>query len=983
MRTLIIGTIFALHVAGQSPGLVNLSKLPITFEPNYGQSDPRVRFLARAGNLTVFLTDREVVLTPRQGPPVRMRLAGSQMPRTIEGLEPTGGRSNYLIGNDPAQYRTNIPNFGSVRYKDVYPGIDIVYHGSPRLLEFDLVIAPGAGRRDLEIEYEGVESLRTDGGALILTTSAGEFRLERPLARQGDSEVEVTYRVSGPRRVRLEIAPHDPARLLVVDPVLRYSTYLGGQSDDSGGVVAVDAGGTTYVAGAVYSPDFPTADPLQASIKGAPDAFVVKLNPAGDALVYSTYLGGHAYDIAEGLSIDANGSVYLTGLTDAIDFPTVNPMQAASGGGTDAFVAKLNASGSALVYSTYLGGILTDASLGIAIDSDGNAYVTGHTASPNFPTTNPIQASRASEVNAFVTKLDASGSARVYSTYLGGIEESIGYGIAVDQQGNAYVTGQASAGFPTTVNAFQPNLAGSTDLFISKLNPSGSALVYSTYLGGSSTEIAGTRITLDSDGNAYITGASYSSDFPVVNSIAGSHQPGISDSDAVIAKLNAAGSALVYATCLGGSFNDYGEAIAVDGGGNVYLTGYTTSTDFPTANPVQAAYGGGIPRTHDAFVAKVSASGSALLFSTYLGGSENDEGYGIAVDASGNQLVTGASFFAGFPTVNPIQSNNAGYFDAFVLSLSGNSPTGVFRDASGGMWFSSPLSSQLTSLGGVFASDPASAQNARGDTYVVARDNFGAIWLNVYDTYTHQWDGWQFAGGIFQGVPSIAVIADTAYVVARDQYDSYWTTTFMRGAGFDAWTNRGGVFAVDPVSAAAAGSNTVYIVGKDDSNAIWTAVWNGGFSGWQFQGAVVAGNPAVSAGSDDAAYIAVRDTFHGVWMGRQDGTVFNGWQPGGGVIATGPKIAAAGGNVYAAALTASGAVWYNVFLQGTGNNWQGWQSPGGILQDLAVAASTGPQLFLTGSDLSNQLWWYETPGAGWRYIGYPGLLAGPPAAAPR
>ena len=252
------------------------------------------------------------------------------------------------------------------------------------------------------------------------------------------------------------------------------------------------------------------------------------------------------------------------------------------------------------------------------------------------------------------------------------------------------------------------------------------------------------------------------------------------------------------------------------------------------------------------------------------------------------------------------------------------------------------------------------------------------MWLNVYDARSRTWDGWAFAGGAVQGVPAVTAIGSTANVVARDAFNAYWTITFTRGTGFGGWVNRGGTFSTDPAI------GTTYVVGKDNFNAIWTATWvSSTFSAWQLDGAVVNGKPSVTQGADGAGYIAVRDPSNSVWMGRQIGSTFNAWQPGGGTIADDPQVAAAGSNAYVAALTSNGAVWYNTFTQGTGNNWTGWLNAGGTLSSVTAAAGSGPQLFLAGRDLTNQLWWYETPGAGWRFVGDEGLAAGLLSAAPR
>jgi hypothetical protein len=396
---------------------------------------------------------------------------------------------------------------------------------------------------------------------------------------------------------------------------------------------------------------------------------VTKLNSAGTALVYSTYLGGSGTDQGIDIAVDAAGSAYVTGTTDSTNFPTTaGAFQAAlAGTSTDAFVTKLSPAGAALVYSTYLGGSGSDQGVGIAVDAGGSAYVTGLTGSANFPTASPIQAALVGSSDAFVTKLNPTGSAPlVYSTYLGGSGAEQGNRIAVDAAGSAYVTGTTdSLNFPTTAGAFQTASGGLDDAFVTKLTPAGSALAYSTYLGGSGTEQS-FGIAVDSAGSAYVTGTTDSPNFPTT---AGAFDVTANGGfDAFVTKLTPAGSALVYSTYLGGSGSggDSGIGIAVDSAGNAYVTGETTSDDFPTASPVQAARGGGL----DAFVTKLNPAGSALVYSTFLGGSNLDTGQGIAVDSGGNAYVAGFTSSPNFPTTTGAFDQTAnGGDDTFVAKL--------------------------------------------------------------------------------------------------------------------------------------------------------------------------------------------------------------------------------------------------------------------------------------------------------------------------
>ena len=681
--------------------------LPLSFEANRGQTDSDVKFLSRGNGYSLFLTSTEAVLSlkkpgVRKGPQItqispialhsapsvksvdegavlRMKLVGANPKAEVSGLDELPGKSNYFIGNDPSKWRTNVPTYTKVRYENVYSGIDLVYYGNQRQLEYDFVVAPGADPRAIRLAIEGDETLRIDGqGDLVLEAEGSELRLHQPVIYQEVSgarqRIGGNFVIRGGRQVGFEVARYDTSKLLIIDPVLSYSTYLGGSANDIGFGIAVDSAGNAYVTGATTSINFPITPGAFQTTGGV--CFVTKLNAAGSALVYSTFLGGCGgdgsdQDYGNEIAVDSSGNAYVTGFSTSFDFPTANAFQARYGGGrADAFVTKLSADGSALFYSTYLGGSGDDVGQGIAVDSSGNAYVTGLATSFDFPTANAFQPAHAADgglKDAFVAKFNAAGSALLYSTYIGGGGNDFGFGIAVDSSGNAYVTGQtASSNFPT-VNAFQAAIGssgGNSDAFVTKLNATGSALVYSTYLGGGGGDI-GFGIAVDSSGNAYMTGRTSSSNFPTANAFQAAHAAA-GTNDAFVTKLNAAGSALVYSTYLGGSGDDIGFGIAVDSSGNAYVTGRTGSTSFPTANAFQAVKDG----ITDAFVTKLNATGSALVYSTYLGGSGDDYGRGIAVDSSSNAYVTGSTGSTNFPTANVFQAViKGGITDAFVTKF--------------------------------------------------------------------------------------------------------------------------------------------------------------------------------------------------------------------------------------------------------------------------------------------------------------------------
>jgi hypothetical protein len=479
----------------QAKILENYGKLPLSFEANRGQTDARVKFLSHGSGYTLFLTDDEAVFSlhgskangealdasPQLRPTVvptgnaalRMKLVKANRAAKVSGAEELPGKNNYFIGNDPKKWRTNVPTYAKVKYEGIYSGVDLVYYGNQRQLEYDFVVAPGADPRRIQFDVRGAKSMSRDkDGDLVFDMAEGEVHWHKPVVYQEKDgtrqEITARYVLKDKNRVGFEVADYDLRRPLFIDPLV-YSTYLGGSGTDFGTGIAVDSSGNAYVTGFTQSTNFPTMNPLQATYGGGYDAFVAEINPTGSALVYSTYLGGSGDDFGRGIAVDSSGNAYVIGNTLSTDFPTMNPLQPANAGDGDAFVAQLNPTGSALVYSTYLGGSGYDSGLGIAADSSGNALVTGYTLSINFPTMNPLQPANAGGYDAFVAQLNPSGSALVYSTYLGGSGDDLGYGIAVDSSGNAYVTGSTqSTNFPT-MNPFQPANAGSGDAFVAKI----------------------------------------------------------------------------------------------------------------------------------------------------------------------------------------------------------------------------------------------------------------------------------------------------------------------------------------------------------------------------------------------------------------------------------------------------------------------------------------------------------------------------------
>ncbi|HYW41636.1 MAG TPA: SBBP repeat-containing protein [Bryobacteraceae bacterium] len=885
-------------------------QLPLIFEKNEGQTDSQVQFVSRAGGATVYLTGSETVMALyRPGPStssdagvpknrlasgrrmtegwqqsvVRMKFPRSNPAPRAEGLERLPGISNYFIGADPAKWHTNIPQYAKVRYHDVYAGIDMVYYGDGRNLEYDFVVAPGADPNAIRLAFEGVDRLYVAvNGDLTLKVGEGELRLRKPMVYQALNgkrvEVAGSYQVLPGRQVRFALAGYNPGSSLTIDPVLVYATYLGGSAKDAALGIAVDGSGSAYLVGGTQSLDFRTVAGSYRTTKPTSsnnvNTFVSKMNSAGTQLLYSTYLGGSGSDQSQGIAVDSSGNACVTGFTNSSNFPTVAAIQAQRNGPDDAFITKLNSAGSALLFSTYLGGSTStakkdsdpyqDGGLGIAVDANNNIYVLGETASTDFPVTAGVyQSVLNGSHNFFVTKLNSTGSAKVYATYLGGEGyDTIAARIKVDSNtGEVYLTGYStSQHYPTTTGAYQRQSGGGQDVVITKLNSTATSLDYSTYLGGSGDEgsqaisdadpVYGPDIALavDGSGDVFVAGQSSSTNFPVTNQShnktgvtifgdlngtangggyavgalqgnsyvdaaafttgaqsytmnqiqallsfssgtndmtiqlcndsggipgsvieswdlnnvlgtsaavvtmnsathpilsagkqywitagmvnsastgvwyfnssrqglattsvnGGSFSPAASTtsgfyafsvstqgSNFFVTKLNPAGSSLLFSTFFGGSGFDYVHGMATDSTGDVYITGGTTSTDFPLANAEQAQNAGG----YDAFVVKLSPDGQTLLFSTYFGGSGNDDAGDIAVGpADGRIYISGnASLSVNFPsskTASPFPFGG-GAGDAFVaklaqadlklsLSVSATGSVANFREAAAG-----------------------------------------------------------------------------------------------------------------------------------------------------------------------------------------------------------------------------------------------------------------------------------------------------------
>jgi uncharacterized repeat protein (TIGR01451 family) len=627
----------------------NFGNIPLYFEENRGQTDPRAKYIARSTALAAFITPDGWTLS-LNGQPVSMHIAAANPKALFAPERPLEGVTNYYLGNRTI---TGLQHYSSVRAKDIRPGIDIIYHGTQSDLEYDLAIHPGANVDSLRLRFEGSRPVLADNGDIVLKTTAGEVRQHKPRVWQESKIVECRYVLLETGEVGLKLSKYDHSAELLIDPIISYSTYLSGTNSDTPAGIAVDGSGA-YITGSTFSTDFPVTSGTN---QGQGDVFVTKLNPSGTALVYSTFIGGSSQDTARGIAIDNAGNAYVTGATSSTNFPvTVNQFTA----GTHGFVLKLGTTGN-IVYSTALAGNNSDSPLAIATDASGSAYVTGSTNSSNFPVTaGSYKTTPGGGGDAFVVKLSTTGQIS-YATYLGGSANDFGAAIAVDAAGNAFVGGgTASVNFPSTPGAYTPAYVGNNDAFVVKLNPSGSALVYATYLGGSTADSV-TGLALDAAGNCYVTGVTLSGDFPITPGAFSTAKPSPTGvNSGFVTKLNATGTSLVYSTFIGGANSDSTVGIAVDTNGAAYVAGSSQSTNFPTTpGALKTVSTNSFCCDYDMFLAKVAVDGSALSYSTLLGSSTIESATALALDGTGGGYMLGSSQSLIYPTTaGALQSTN-------------------------------------------------------------------------------------------------------------------------------------------------------------------------------------------------------------------------------------------------------------------------------------------------------------------------------------
>jgi beta-propeller repeat-containing protein/HYDIN/CFA65/VesB family protein len=682
-------------------------KLPLSFEANHGQAASDVRFLSHGHGYTVLLTGNEAILALKHGrnsdtatmSVVRMRLTGANSAPAAAGVDPLPGTANYFIGKDARNWHTNIPTYERVKFSDVYPGIDLTYYGNQQQLEYDFVVKPGVDPQTIALNFTGTKrpGLRIDdNGDLLVKTSGGDLRYHKPVVYQTDGtgakySVDAHYALLSSNKVSFAVGSYDRSRDLVIDPILVYSTYLGATQTDVIKDIALDAAGNAYVSGQTFSSDFPTTtgafDRTCGGCTVSSDDFVAKINAAGSALVYSTYLGGSSVDSSLGIAVDSAGNAYAAGFTQSADFPvTASAFRSTLKGSQDGTLTKLDPNGASLLYSTYFGGRAKDQALKVALDGSARAYITGFALSNDLPTTpgafQTTFGGGTGRGDAYVAKFDTtqSGAASlVWCTYLGGSSDDTGAAIVIDALGNSYITGGTnSTNFPTTPGAFRTTLTGAGDAYAAKLNPTGTALVYSTYIGGTLGD-EGVNLAIDSAGNAYVAGSTDSTDFSTtagaVQTVYGGNNNPINCNfsffthcgDGFVTKVNTTGGALSYSTYLGGNGSDYGAGIRIDSNGDAFVTGATNSTNFPLVNALQTSFLG----VTDVLISEINPSGSTLLFSTYLGGRSGDGGAGLTLDSASNIYVVGYTESTDFPLANAIQSTyGGGKDDGFISKIS-------------------------------------------------------------------------------------------------------------------------------------------------------------------------------------------------------------------------------------------------------------------------------------------------------------------------
>lgn len=680
-----------LNPPGRTASALNI---PVRFEPNLGQAPSGVHFWGRAASYDLLLRDSDALLSPRRDTgsrPLRLRWNSAATAKPT-AVKPRRGVSNYLIGADPARWKTGVPHFDEVLYAGAFPGIDLAFYGAGPRVEFDLRVQPHASTSPIEFFWDGADSLSLDSnGDLLLVSGRERFRQHKPVAYQliagHRRDVPASYRLDG-NRVRLDIGSYDASHSLTIDPVLSYSTYTGYSGNDAGYAIAVDSQGNAYFTGYTSSPDFAVTPGAFQSQLRALDAGVFKLNPDTNEIVFATYFGGTSSEYGYGIAVAPDGSVLLTGSTSSNNLPvTGSAFQRTFGGVQDCFVARLAPGGDSLIYSTYLGGSASDYCNAITLDADNNAYVAGTTSSVNFPTLSAFQTNNRGSNDIFAAKLNPQGSALLYSTYIGGTGNETALGIHIDAAGRAHLAGNSTSSDFPTVDPIQSELKGPQDVIVAKLSADGKALLFSTFLGGEGADTAN-AIRVHSDGSVYVTGLARTADFPLTEGAFQTAFGGYFDS--FVARLAPDGRSLLFSTLLGGRLRENSFGLDLDSDGNAYICGFTTSPDFPRAEPVQDSIRGAREAMHLTSDASISWAPSAqglnvdnvLAISATADGSTvyaSTWGYGVFRSTDGGDSWSPAGMDSSLVTIGPlaVDPKNANRVIA-------GSSTGLYRTDDGG-----------------------------------------------------------------------------------------------------------------------------------------------------------------------------------------------------------------------------------------------------------------------------------------------------------
>jgi len=679
-------------VAGENSSEIDLDygRIPLYFIQNSNGGQNGALFTARTSQYSLRLFRQGMVFypKPRGAAPgsneqdvVSFSFMGAAQATEVIPVDKADYRVNYFIGNDPTQWKTNVPTSQAVLYKELYPDIDLKVYGREDQVEYDWIVQPGGEVSDIRIAFNNAEDTRLDTeGNLTIGTDGVEFKHLKPVCYQekdgsripvAGSFIELAANTFGVR-----VTDYDKDKALIIDPIiLVYSTYLGTKHYDDVHDIAVDPSGAAYITG--WSGHY-NAPPLNADqdefISSQAGIYVTKINPAGSKLVYTSYLGGSKGAQCYALTVDKSGAVYVVGNTRSADFPLKNPFQPKHKGSDDVFILKLNPNGDTLLYSSFLGGTGQDWGTAIAVDKKGAAYITGEITSADFPLKKAFQktyqgAKHGYPWDAFVAKIHPKGIRLVYCSYLGGNEYDSGNSIAVNNKGEAYITGGTASPNFLRKKAVQKNLAGGTDAFVCKVNRKGNRLLYSTFLGGASYD-SGNSIAVDTNGAAYVTGDTGSYDFPVSSAV---QEVLIKDyagsgTDVFVTKLSPSGGKIVYSTFFGGGKYEDANDIAVDVQGAAYIAGSTESKNFPVKDPFQKSKKG----ISDAFICKLHPNGQSFIFSTYLGGSGSEYSTVLALGSSGNVYVTGITDSKDFPVKKAIKkkkSGNKDSMDIFVTKM--------------------------------------------------------------------------------------------------------------------------------------------------------------------------------------------------------------------------------------------------------------------------------------------------------------------------